>query len=155
MVSKSKHITKAIIRAALLIVAVGLIYYGISMNNKTEDAAETRPPVILSYNEIMNTPSIINGKSLFNEKCASCHGLNKTDEMILGRIVDSAYDKNVLYAFIRNSDSMIKSGNIYYNGLYKEYGIMMTSFPNLTDSALDNIMLYIKAVKIYQRIPKQ
>lgn len=155
MVSRSKYIKKAIIRAVLLIVAIGLIYYGMNMNNKTEDATEAKPPVVLSYDEMMNTQPIQNGKALFNEKCASCHGLNKTDEMILGRIVDSTYDKKVLYAFIRNGDSVIKSGDIYYNSLYKEFGIIMPSFPNLTDSSLDNIMLYIKAEKIYQRMPKQ
>ncbi len=151
MISRSKYIKKAIIRAVLLIAAIYVIYYGMNMKNQSEE----KSPNIMSYDEIMNTPQIKNGKLLFQKNCSPCHGLNKTDELFLDRIVDSAYDKNVLYTWIRNSDSVIKSGNVYYNQLYKEYGIKMTSFPDLTDSMLDEIMLYIKAEKIFQRIPKQ
>ncbi len=151
MISRSKFIKKALLRAILLIAAIGIIYFGITMKNQTQAKQQ---PVILSYDEIMNTPQIINGKALFHENCSSCHGFKESSGMMLDKIVDSAYDKKVLYAWIRNGDSVIKSGNVYYNELYKQYGIKMTSFPNLTDSALDEIMLYIKAEKIFQSMPK-
>ena len=48
-----------------------------------------------------------------------------------------------MYSWIRNSASLIKSGDDYANKIYAEYnGSAMTAFPQLSDSEIDNILSY-------------
>jgi len=48
-----------------------------------------------------------------------------------------------MYSWIRNSASLIKSGDDYSNKIYAEYnGSAMTAFPQLSDSEIDNILAY-------------
>jgi hypothetical protein len=48
-----------------------------------------------------------------------------------------------MYSWIRNSASLIKSGDEYANKIYAEYnGSAMTAFPQLSDSDIDNILAY-------------
>ncbi|GAL66266.1 molybdopterin oxidoreductase subunit predicted [Jejuia pallidilutea] len=89
------------------------------------------------------------GKSLFNANCAACHQLDKKMTGPALRNVETrlaeeeGLDREWLYAWIRNSAGLIKSGDAYANKIYNEYGgAAMTAFPQLSDEDLNNILAY-------------
>ncbi|MFB9056250.1 c-type cytochrome [Mariniflexile ostreae] len=89
------------------------------------------------------------GKTLFNSNCAACHQLDKKMtgpalRNMEARLADEeGLDKDWLYAWIRNSSGLIKSGDAYANKIYNEYGgAAMTPFPQLSDEDIDNILAY-------------
>ena len=91
----------------------------------------------------------VKGKALFNSNCAACHKLDKkmTGPALRGvenRLYnDEGLDQEWMYSWIRNSASLIKSGDEYANKIYAEYnGSAMTAFPQLSDSDIDNILAY-------------
>ena len=91
----------------------------------------------------------VKGKALFNSNCAACHKLDKkmTGPALRGvqnRLLNEEdLDKDWMYSWIRNSASLIKSGDDYANKIYEEYnGSAMTAFPQLSDSEIDNILAY-------------
>ena len=56
---------------------------------------------------------------------------------------DEGLDRNWLNAWIRNSASVIKSGDSYANKIYAEYnGAAMTAFPQFSDEDISNILAY-------------
>ena len=93
-----------------------------------------------------------NGKALFNQNCAACHALNRKMtgpalENVESRLSeDEGLGKEWLYAWIKNSPGVIKSGDAYANKLYAEYNqAAMTAFPTLSDSDIDDILAYTAA----------
>ncbi|WP_282049199.1 c-type cytochrome [Maribacter aquivivus] len=93
-----------------------------------------------------------NGKALFNQNCAACHALNRKMtgpalENVESRLSeDEGLDKDWLYAWIKNSPGVIKSGDAYANKLYAEYNqAAMTAFPTLSNSDIDDILAYTAA----------
>ena len=91
----------------------------------------------------------VKGKSLFNANCAACHQLDKKMTGPALRYVekrlyeDEGLDRNWLNAWIRNSASVIKSGDTYANKIYAEYnGAAMTAFPQFSDEDISNILAY-------------
>lgn len=91
------------------------------------------------------------GKSLFTANCAACHNKDMKSKMTgpaLGGVTErwAGRDK-VLYAWIRNSQAVIASGDAYANKLYNEYNkSIMTAFPNLTDDQIKAMLVYIEGV---------
>ncbi len=88
------------------------------------------------------------GKSLFSQNCASCHAVNKklTGPALAG-VEDRWPEKKNLYAWIKNNQAFLKTGDAYANKLYNEYNkTAMNLFPNLTDKDIDAILAYIKTV---------
>jgi len=92
------------------------------------------------------------GKSLFNQNCAACHALNRkmtgpalaNVEMRLSQ--EEGLDREWLYRWIKNSQGLIKSGDVYANKIYAEYNqAAMTAFPTLSNSDIDNILAYTAA----------
>jgi mono/diheme cytochrome c family protein/uncharacterized membrane protein YuzA (DUF378 family) len=86
------------------------------------------------------------GKKLFKSNCASCH--YTTDAKLVGpglKGVEQRWpDKAKLYAWIRNSQEFLKTGDAYANKLYNEYNkAQMTAFPDLSDADIDAILAYI------------
>ena len=71
------------------------------------------------------------GKALFNSNCASCHKLDKKMtgpalRNVEARLLeDEGLDRDWLYKWIRNSNSLIKSGDDYANRIYLEYNMVM------------------------------
>ena len=62
---------------------------------------------------------------------------------------DEGLDREWLYAWIRNSSALIKSGDAYANKIYEEYNkSAMTAYPQLTDSDLNNILAYTAQEKV-------
>jgi hypothetical protein len=85
------------------------------------------------------------GYTLFRYKCAACHNASK--EKSTGPGLMNVYDRipagEWRYDFIRNPDSVIKSGDSYANALYLEYKKSQhTPFPHLTNKEIDAILDY-------------
>jgi mono/diheme cytochrome c family protein len=94
------------------------------------------------------------GKSLFNANCAACHQLDKKMtgpalRNIEARLADEqGLDRDWIFAWIRNSAGVIKSGDAYANKIFNEFGgTAMTPFPQLSDEDLSNILAYTAQVK--------
>lgn len=102
----------------------------------------------LLANDISKDPAAISaGESLFNANCKTCHRVHqKLIGPALANVWDRAPSMDWIYAFIRNSQRVIASGDEYAVNLYNEYNkTQMTAFSSLTDEQIGNIMAYIKA----------
>src|SRR5688572_14846804 len=94
-------------------------------------------------------PSIETGKTIFSNQCASCHNKNMKDDLTgpaLAGVEDrwSAYGKDELYNWIRNSQVMISAGHPRAVELWSRWKpTVMNSFPAFTDEELESIFLYI------------
>jgi len=89
------------------------------------------------------------GKQLFNTNCAACHNLDRKMTGPALRNVeqrladDHGLDREWIYAWIRNSSGLIKSGDAYANQIFNEYGgAAMTAFPTLSDQDISDILAY-------------
>ena len=83
------------------------------------------------------------GENLFNANCAACHKLYKKATGPALFQVGDKYDRDWLYSWIKNSQDMVKSGDAKANAIYNEYnGAVMTSFPQLSNADIDNIIAY-------------
>ncbi|PDH39635.1 MAG: cytochrome C [Rhodothermaeota bacterium MED-G19] len=103
----------------------------------------------ISYAQDEEGPSsdqsiVKNGESLFKGNCTVCHGI---DEVIIGpalRDIHERRNEEWIYAFIKNSQKVIKSGDEYAVELYNQYNkTLMTSF-DFSDEELNAILTYIK-----------
>lgn len=125
-------------------------------------------PHFNTFNDVMNQPKSIlrksfslclivsallfanqltaqDGKALFQANCASCHALNKklTGPALAGFEERGPWsDRKKLYAWVRNPAGFGKT-DAYAGGLIKEYGVLMTAFPQLADGEIDAIAAYI------------
>jgi len=90
------------------------------------------------------------GKALFRNNCASCHNKSMKDDMTgpaLGGVEERWESQELLYAWIRNSQAVIATGDPYAVGLYNEWNkSVMTAFPNLTDGEIASVLGYIDGV---------
>jgi len=91
----------------------------------------------------------VKGKSLFNANCAACHTLDKKMTGPALRNVeqrladDEGLDREWIYAWVKNSAGVVKSGDSYGNKIYNEYsGAAMTAMPQLSNEDIDNILAY-------------
>lgn len=85
------------------------------------------------------------GKALFSQNCASCHAINKdlTGPALAG-VEDRWPDQKMLYAWIRNSQAVIKSGYPRAVEVYNQWNkVAMNQFPNLTDAEIASLLKYI------------
>jgi cytochrome c2 len=85
------------------------------------------------------------GKALFIRWCASCHNAsskNSTGPGLMG-VLNRIPGGDWKYEFVRNADSIIKSGDAYANAKFVEYNKSPhTRFPNLTNEEIDLILNY-------------
>ncbi len=96
----------------------------------------------------------VNGKALYNANCAACHKMDKKMTGPALRNVEArlaeeeGLDREWLNKWIRNSASLVKSGDAYANKIYKEYnGTAMTAFPQLSDQDISDVLAYTAAPK--------
>lgn len=94
------------------------------------------------------TLNIDEGKTLFKNYCASCHNKNMVSDMTgpaLAGVEErwADYPREDLYAWIRNSQSMIAS-HPRGKELWAQWGpTVMTAFPALSDAQVENILGYV------------
>jgi len=95
-----------------------------------------------------NADVIKAGKALFNANCAACHKLDKkaTGPALRGKA--DKYDREWLYKWINNSQGLIKSGDAKAITIFEENNkSIMTSFPQLSHTDIDNILAYTSQLK--------
>ena len=104
---------------------------------------------VFTFSSFAQESDPVKGKALFNSNCAACHKLDKKMtgpalRNVENRLLeDEGLDREWLYKWIRNSSSLIKSGDDYANKIYTEYnGAAMTAYPQLSDDDLNNILAY-------------
>ena len=92
------------------------------------------------------------GKALFNQNCAACHSLDRKMTGPALRNVetrladDEGLDREWIYAWVKNSSGLIKSGDAYANKVYDEFNkAAMTAFPTLSNEDIDNMLSYTAA----------
>jgi len=85
------------------------------------------------------------GEKLFKQNCMPCH---RVESKLVGPALHNVYERRELpwiYAFVKNSQKVIASGDEYANNLYEEYNkVQMTAFSSFTDDEILSIMAYIK-----------
>ena len=95
------------------------------------------------------------GKALFNANCGACH---KLDAKMTGpalRNVVERHDKEWLYKWIKNSSALIKTGDAAAVKIYEEYNkSVMTAFPQLSNTDIDNILAYTSEPIAVAETPK-
>jgi len=87
------------------------------------------------------------GKGLFNTNCAACHKLDKKATGPALRGVTERREKEWLYKWIKNSKSLIDSGDADAKAIFDEFKIPMTPFPQLSDEDIDAILAYTSMPK--------
>ncbi|MDX5320937.1 MAG: c-type cytochrome, partial [Bacteroidota bacterium] len=84
------------------------------------------------------------GKDLFEQNCTSCHAIN---EKLIGPALAGVQERRQeawLIQWIRNSTAMIKAGDPIAVKLFEENNkSVMTSFDNLGDEEIKDILAYI------------
>jgi len=101
-------------------------------------------------------PTADAGKTLFQNYCASCHNKNMKDDLTgpaLGGVQErwAAYPREDLYAWVKNSQVLIKAGHPRALELWTKFKpTVMNSFPAMTPEDVESILLYVDA----QLIPK-
>ena len=101
----------------------------------------------LSQDELVET-----GQSLFLQKCASCHAVNMnlTGPALKG-VEKRWYNKEDLYAFIRNSQQIIGK-DAYAKDLFESnHKIPMPPFTDLKDADITAILAYVKNASVSAR----
>jgi mono/diheme cytochrome c family protein len=118
-----------------------------SLNSNSQVAAPA-PVAAVAAAPVAAGGDPVKGKELFNAQCAACHKLDAkmTGPMLRG--VSAKHDKEWLYKWIHNSQALIKSGDAQANVLWAEYKpSVMTSFPQLSNGDIDNIIAYTDTPK--------
>lgn len=117
----------------------------ISSNTSPDRSSNVQPapnpsPVATSGSDIQK------GNALFQADCSACHNVNIR---LIGpplKGITKNRKRQWIYNWIHNSSEMISSGDTAGINLFKSFNqIQMTSFPNLTDQDIDNILVYIKS----------
>lgn len=84
------------------------------------------------------------GKTIFVGKCTSCHQVH---EKVIGPALAGVYDKyerDWLYAWIKNSQALVKAGDEQAVAIFEEYNkSVMTSFA-LSNEEIDATLEYIR-----------
>ncbi len=86
------------------------------------------------------------GKSIYENRCASCHKLSNQELVGPGLAnVNKRRDEEWLIKFIRNSQKLIKEGDKLANQLYNQYNqTIMPSHTDLSKADILNLLDYIK-----------
>lgn len=112
-----------------------------------QEQGEESHRVYITNTDNSREPAVYNakGKWLFDQNCVTCHKLGHDHEYFnLPYIEDRIQDRQLLRGWIRNSDSVLKSGNKYFNDLYEKWNkTPMPAFAKLSDGDIDEILDYL------------
>ena len=93
----------------------------------------------------VNAQDAKEGRTLFKAKCSSCHAL---DAKLVGPALTGVTDRHseeLLLKWIPNSQALIASGNPEAVKLFNDNGkVAMTSFPELDEAKVKDILAYIQ-----------
>jgi mono/diheme cytochrome c family protein len=136
---------KSISRKIVFSLALMLSFSFTSFSQATPPAAEAAPataaPVAATGGDA------VAGKALFNSNCAACHKLDAKATGPALRGVANKYDMQWLYKWINNSSALIKSGDAKAVKVFEENNkSVMTAFPQLSTTDIDNIIAYTSEV---------
>ena len=120
----------------------GILFLSLILSNTYQLLAQEEPEETFDQNIVSS------GESLFKGNCTVCHAIN---EVVIGpalRDVHERQSEEWIYAFIKNSQKVIKSGDEYAVDLYNQYNqTLMTSF-DFSDDELNAILTYIKSESV-------
>lgn len=97
------------------------------------------------------------GEALFKSKCTSCHGINRAlVGPALQGMTERHPDEEWLISWIRNSQQLIQDGDEVAVRLFEENNRMvMTSFLDLSDDQIRNIIAYVDAEEAKLNAPAE
>ena len=132
-----------------------MLTFSMSSFAQEAPAMSSATPVKADANAVVSaTPAAaaggdaIKGKELFNSNCAACHNLDKKMTGPALRGVSGRHKKDWFYGWIKNSSALIKSGDADAVKLWDENKpSVMTAFPQLSTSDVDNIIAYTDEAK--------
>ena len=105
---------------------------------------------LLAFAFRLSAADINAGKTLFINNCASCHAKSMKDKLTgpaLAGAQERWGDDKALYAWIRNSQASIASGQPRAVQIWNEYKpTVMTAFAGLKDEEIENLLAYIDGV---------
>lgn len=87
---------------------------------------------------------VVEGRTLFKGKCASCHALDHDGTGPALTELVKTLDNSFLIPWIRNNEALIASGNKQAIEASKLKASQMAAFPTLKDEQILNIVAYIK-----------
>ncbi len=93
----------------------------------------------------ISTVAAPDGKALFQANCASCHNpLKDATGPALAGVDSRVPSKEWLYKWVKNSASVIASGDKYANDLFVKWNkTAMTAFPSLSNEEIDAIVTFV------------
>ena len=100
----------------------------------------------LTFFSLGFTASAQDGKTLFQNNCASCHNPFKdgTGPALKG-VTQRVPDEKLLHAWIRNNQAVLATGNPYFTKLFNERNkTPMNVFTNLKDEEITAIIKYVE-----------
>jgi mono/diheme cytochrome c family protein len=84
------------------------------------------------------------GAAIFKQKCTACHGIEKAVVGPALKGIDTKYDEAFLLKWIKNAPAFIASGDALAVKASEYSPAMMSSFPELSDDDIKNIIAYVK-----------
>ena len=84
------------------------------------------------------------GAAIFKQKCTACHGLEKAVVGPALKGIDTKYDEAFLLKWIKNAPAFIASGDALAVKASQYSPVMMSSFIELSDDDIKNIIAYVK-----------
>lgn len=140
------HIVRGFLLMLVVLAGFWVVHLLASIKPPQPTAASQR--VYLTNNNDSRQPRYYNarGKALFDLHCSACHKLDAEDGDLLRLpyTEERVPNKTLLRGWIRNSDSVLKAGNRYFNALYERWNrTPMPAFPQLHDADIDEILEYL------------
>ncbi|HEX2532360.1 MAG TPA: cytochrome c [Chitinophagaceae bacterium] len=91
-------------------------------------------------------PPVEEGKTIFTNRCASCHNVNK---VMTGPALAGLHERRSIewiISFVKSSQSLVKAGDKEAVALFEKFNkIPMPDHPDLTDDNIKSIVEYIKS----------
>ncbi|WP_395803952.1 cytochrome c3 family protein [Daejeonella sp.] len=84
------------------------------------------------------------GAAIFKQKCTACHGIEKAVVGPALKGIDTKYDEAWLIKWIKNAPAFIASGDAQAVKAGEYSPAMMSSFTELSDDDIKNILAYVK-----------
>ena len=120
----------------------------ISLTSFAQDAAPAAGATTSAAPVAATGGDAAKGKELFNANCAACHKLDAKSTGPALRDVISKHEISWIYKWVHNSSDLIKSGDAAAVKVFEENNkVSMTSFPQLTEADIDNIIAYTSEPK--------